>query len=51
MAVVTSDEWNTDGELTPYNVNEFFLEQLWEVYLAMAPLYESKFNDYASFQD
>jgi hypothetical protein len=50
MSVPFGDEWNTDGELIPYNANEFFLEQLWEVYVAMAPLYESKFNDYANFQ-
>lgn len=51
MAVVSSDEWNNDGEFTPYNADEFFLEQLWEVYLAMAPLYESRFTDYANIQD
>ena len=50
MAVMSSDDWNNDGEFTPYNANEFFLEQLWEVYVAMAPLYESRFNDYANFQ-
>lgn len=51
MTVVNSDEWNTDGEFTPYNANDFFLEQLWEVYLALEPIYQSKFNDYATFQD
>jgi hypothetical protein len=51
MAVVNSDEWNTDGEFSPYNANDFFLEQLWEVYLALEPIYQSKFNDYATFQD
>jgi hypothetical protein len=50
MSVVNTDEWNNDGTFEPYNANEFFLEQLWEVYVAMAPLYESKFNDYANFQ-
>lgn len=50
MAVLTSDEWNNDGEFEPYNANEFFLEQLWDVYAAMSPIYESRFNDYANFQ-
>jgi hypothetical protein len=49
MAVVNTDEWNTDDDFTPYNANEFFLEQLWNVYLALEPIYESKFNDYANF--
>jgi hypothetical protein len=49
MAVVNTDELNNDGEFTPYNANEFFLEQLWNVYLALEPIYESKFNDYAIF--
>jgi hypothetical protein len=49
MAVVNTDVWNPDGDFTPYNANEFFLEQLWNVYLALEPIYESKFNDYANF--
>lgn len=51
MAVLTSDEWNTDGELAPYNANEFFLEQLWDVYMALEPIYQSKMVDYGTLQD
>jgi hypothetical protein len=51
MAVMSSDDWNNDGEFTPYNANEFFLEQLWDVYMACEPLYQIKFNDYATIQD
>ena len=42
---------NLDDEVEPYNANEFYLEQLWQVYLGCEPIYESRFNDYASFQD
>ena len=42
---------NLDDEHEPHNANEFYLEQLWEVYLGCEPIYASKFNDYASFQD
>lgn len=51
MAVMSSDDWNFDGEFEPYNANEFFLEQLWDVYMACEPIYQSKFNDYATIQD
>jgi hypothetical protein len=51
MSVPYGDEWNKDGEFVPYNANEFFLEQLWEIYLACEPIYSSKFNDYATFQE
>lgn len=42
---------NLDDEVEPYNANEFYLEHLWQVYLACEPIYVSRFNDYASFQD
>jgi len=42
---------NLDDEVEPYNANEFYLEHLWQVYLGCEPIYESRFNDYASFQD
>jgi hypothetical protein len=51
---VPSDEniaINLDDEVEPYNANEFYLEHLWQIYLACEPIYESRFNDYASFQD
>jgi hypothetical protein len=35
----------------PYNANEFYIEQLWSVYMACEPIYSSKFNDYATFQE
>lgn len=42
---------NLEDEHEPYNANEFYLEQLWQVYLGCEPLYQSRFNDYATFQD
>ena len=43
---------NDDDEgYVPYNANEFYIEQLWQVYLGCEPLYQSKFNDYATIQD
>ena len=42
---------NLDDESEPYNANEFYLEHLWQVYLGCEPLYQSKFNDYATIQD
>ena len=42
---------NTDEDYTPYNANEFYIEQLWQVYMACEPIYQSKFNDYATIQD
>lgn len=42
---------NLDDEVEPYNANEFYLEHLWQVYLGCEPIYESRFNDYATFQD
>lgn len=43
-----SESWNIDDEYTPYNADEFFIEQLWDVYLACEPIYHHKFLDYAS---
>jgi hypothetical protein len=51
MSVPYGDEWNTDGDFIPYNATEFFVEQLWEIYMACEPIYLSKFNDYATFQE
>jgi hypothetical protein len=51
MAVVNSDEWNGDGDFTPYNANDFFVEQLWDVYVACEPIYSSKMVDYGSLQE
>ena len=48
MAVMSSDEWNFDGEFTPYNADEFYVEQLWDVYVACDAIYESRFTDYAA---
>lgn len=42
---------NLEDEVEPFNANEFYLEQLWQVYLGCEPLYISRFNDYATFQD
>ncbi len=42
---------NLEDDHTPYNAKEFYLEHLWQVYLGCEPLYQSRFNDYASFQD
>ena len=42
---------NLEDEVEPFNANEFYLEQLWQVYLGCEPLYQSRFNDYATFQD
>jgi hypothetical protein len=51
MSVPFGDDWNADGEFIPYNANEFFLEQLWEIYLACEPIYSSKMVDYGSLQE
>lgn len=50
LGVPTEGETNTDGYI-PYNATEFFIEHLWEIYMACEPIYQSKFNDYASFQE
>jgi hypothetical protein len=42
---------NMEEDYEPYNANEFYLEQLWEIYLGCEPIYQSKFNDYGSIQD
>ena len=42
---------NMEDDYLPYNANEFYLEQLWEIYLGCEPIYQSKFNDYGSIQD
>lgn len=42
---------NMEEDYEPYNANEFYIEQLWQVYMACEPIYQSRFNDYASFQD
>ena len=46
--VINNDD---DEGYVPYNANEFYIEQLWQVYLGCEPLYQSRFNDYALFQD
>mgnify|MGYP007090125842 CR=1 FL=1 len=52
LMTMTPDEFgNVDDELVPYNANEFFLEQLWDVYLACEPIYQHRFVDYATIQD
>lgn len=51
---VPSDEniaINLEDECEPYNANEFYLEQLWEVYMGCEEIYQSRFNDYGSVQD
>jgi len=50
MTVVNTDESN-DGSFSPYNSNEFYIEQLWDVYLAMESIYELRMVDYGSLQD
>lgn len=40
-----------EDELVPYNANEFYIEQLWGIYLACEPIYISKFTDYGAIQD
>ena len=52
FGVPTDDDVaNNTEDAEPYNANEFYLEQLWEIYMACEPIYQSRFNDYASFQD
>lgn len=50
MCVPSYENMPTDGsvELEPYNANDFFIEQLWEIYLACEPIYQHKFLDYAN---
>ena len=45
------DPSQSEGEYIPYNATEFFIEHLWEIYMACEPIYQSKFNDYATIQD
>lgn len=40
-----------DNDIAPYDANDFYLEQLWDIYMACEPIYQSKFNDYATIQD
>lgn len=42
---------NLEDEHGPYNADEFYVEQLWEIYMACEPIYQSKFNDYGTMQD
>jgi len=54
LMAVPSDEnisINNDDNPEPYNANEFFIEHLWQIYMACEPIYQSKFVDYASIQD
>ncbi len=52
MTVNTEHPWDDTNEgYDPYNANEFYLEQLWDVYMACEPIYQTKFNDYGSIQE
>jgi hypothetical protein len=53
IAVSTNEDVinNTDEKYITYNAKEFYIEQLWEIYIACNPIYQSKFNDYATTQD
>lgn len=51
LGVPPENDPNAEGQYIPYNATEFFIEQLWDVYVACEPIYASKFNDYANFQD
>lgn len=42
---------NEGDDYVAYNANDFFIEQLWDVYLASEPIYQNKFVDYATIQD
>lgn len=42
---------NMEEDYEPYNANEFYIEQLWQVYMSCEPIYQSKFNDYGTIQD
>lgn len=46
-----NDAINIDDEPEPYNANEFYIEHLWQIYMACEPIYLSKFNDYGNFQE
>lgn len=51
LLTVSSDEaesWGNNDDYTPYNAEEFFIEQLWDIYLACEPIYQHKFLDYAT---
>lgn len=50
MTVNPENPWDEETYV-PYNANEFYIEQLWQVYMACEPIYLSKFNDYANFQE
>lgn len=56
LMCVPSDETvaiNLDIEegIAPYDANDFYLEQLWDVYMACEPIYQSRMVDYGSMQD
>lgn len=52
MTVNTEQPWNDEVEgYIPYNANEFYLEQLWDVYTSCEPIYQSKMVDYGTMQD
>lgn len=42
---------NLEDDYAPYNANEFYIEQLWVIYLACEPIYISRFTDYGAIQD
>jgi hypothetical protein len=46
MTTLENDPGNTGGDFVPYNANEFFIEQLWDIYVACEPIYTTKFHDY-----
>lgn len=53
MGVPTDEDIsiNLEDEPVGYEANNFYIEQLWQVYLACEPIYQSRLIDYASIQD
>jgi hypothetical protein len=39
------------NQVHQYNANEFYIEDLWKLYMACEPIYQSRFIDYGSIQE
>lgn len=44
-------EWtDEDGNTATSNAKEFYIEDLWQIYMACEPIYQQRLVDYANFE-
>lgn len=50
-AVVHKSLYDDESEVEFYDASDFFIEQLWDAYLACEPIYEQTLRDYATVSE